>query len=319
MGFKPSVREYNMSDAALALFASNMVVNMTRDTVEFAVRGVTAIDITDFQTLENSFEVFPPDSNYRGLVTIETDAKNAVRDTAFNQIQLIVGFIGQEWGIQSGQYKRLDITNIANDKESVFLVKARLVVTVATEYLPTLSLIGLMQGDIDALSANAQLFEDKLNDLNTAENNRDIGTRDRINLGNEVMSEVQKFARIGKSIWLNIDEAKYDDYVISPTVHSSLGKVQNLTGAYSPASGVELAAIDLAWDAVTGASGYELFVSIVPIGQPPIQYALLDGTPDIVYTHSPIPNVPSEYYYKVRAVSPTETGADSDVLNVTAT
>ena len=64
MNVKPLDRDYTLSDSELALFTSNLVTFMTRDTSEFAVKGVTAPDITAFETLGNAFETFPPDSYY---------------------------------------------------------------------------------------------------------------------------------------------------------------------------------------------------------------------------------------------------------------
>jgi hypothetical protein len=318
MAFKQVTRAYTLSDAGLALFSSNLVVNMTRDTTEFAVRGVTAIDITAFQTLENSFEVFPTDDNLRGLVMIEVADKDVLRATIDNEIQLISGFVEQQWGGNSGQYKRLSINKIQNASDDSFLVKARGVASVATEYIATLTLIGLTQADIDSLNANAQLFEDKLNSVKSAEETRAIKTQERINLGNSVYTFVQNYTRIGKLIWENVDFAKYEDYVINPTPSSALGKVLNLAGVYIPAAGGELAKIDLSWSAVSGANGYDVYVSIVPVGDPSVQFALLSGAPTTTFQHTPLPTIPSDYYYKVQAVNPAGTGALSDEFKVEA-
>ena len=46
MNIKELQRDFNLSDSELALYASNLVVFMTRDAAEFAARGINAADIT---------------------------------------------------------------------------------------------------------------------------------------------------------------------------------------------------------------------------------------------------------------------------------
>jgi hypothetical protein len=309
---------YNFSNADLMQLASNYVTFMTRDTTEFAVRGVTAIDITDFQALGNAFEVFPADAVYQADVTIEVNAKNAARDAAMISIQLIEGFFEQQWGATSPQYKKLRVKGLSRASDNLFLSIARGVVTQSDQNLATLTLIGMTQAMIDALTADAQTMEDKMNSVVDKESIRESKTVERVDDGNELYSFVQKYSKIGKAIWENVDEVKYKDYVINPTIQSALGKVQNLAGVFIPASGAEVDTIDLSWDAVAGASGYQLFVAIMPVGVPPTLFAILDITPNTTYSHAPLPLVPSDYYYKVRAETPTEQGADSDVELVQA-
>ena len=52
----PVQRNYNMSDAELALFTSNLVGYITRDQADFTPRGVTALMVTALQTLGNEFD-----------------------------------------------------------------------------------------------------------------------------------------------------------------------------------------------------------------------------------------------------------------------
>ena len=59
-------RKFALPFAELALLVSQTVANMTRDATEFAARGVDAAAITAFETLGNTFEVFPPDEVYVG-------------------------------------------------------------------------------------------------------------------------------------------------------------------------------------------------------------------------------------------------------------
>ena len=56
----PVQRNYNMSDAELALFTSNLVGYITRDQADFTPRGVTTVKVTALQTLGNAYYEFKP-------------------------------------------------------------------------------------------------------------------------------------------------------------------------------------------------------------------------------------------------------------------
>lgn len=293
---KQKIRNYNLSDADLMLYTSNLVQSMTRDAVEFANRGVDAAAITALEDLGDEFEVFPSDESMLGLITIAVENKNTLRDSLLIKIQLVSGFFEQKWGLRSGQYTRLGIRNIHKMKDSQFLRAARGVVVVATEYLSDLTSEGLTQSLIDDVATNAQSFEDALNAIDNAIENRDLKTRERIDKGNELYSYVKKYSLIGKLIWENVDTAKYEDYVIRKTVNSGLSKPQNLQATQNTAD-PEL--IDLSWSQVDDATSYDIYVDITQLGTPSGQFNLLNTTSDTFIT---VPGVLNERnHFKIRA------------------
>ena len=269
-------KNYTLSNPELCQLVSNMVTYMTRDTVELANRGVDTAEITAYQALGNAFEVFPSDDEYKGLITIEVDEKTILYNKVFDQIQLISGFLEQKWGIRSGQYKRLGISNLRNLRETEFLFRSRAVARIATEYLSDLTAEGLTQSMIDILEADAQLYEDKMNDVAYAKAQRDTKANERVIKGNELYTYVVKYATIGKLIWENIDDAKYNDYIIYRTTHSGLSKPQNLALVYDP---LEPALLTLSWDLVIDATAYDVYVNIAATGAPSGTFNLLNTFP----------------------------------------
>lgn len=255
---KEETKEFAMSFSDLCMLASNLVVYMTRDATEFAARGVTALDITDFETLGNAFEVFPPDEYYSAQVTAEVEAKDTARDDCTDKIQLISGFFEQQWGTADYRYKQLNIKNFHNMSDSKFLTTARNVVSVAEEYLADLTSIGLTQADIDALETEAQTMEDKMNDIITKKALRDSKTQERTQNGNELYSYCKKYSTIGKLIWENVDEAKYNDYIIYHKTPEGLGKVKNLE--------YDIPTTTASWDALQFADDYQLQFKPQPAG-----------------------------------------------------
>jgi len=242
-------KDYTMSNDELCMLASNLVVYMNRDAVEFLARSVTGLDITDFQNLGNAFEVFPPDEYYSAQVTAEVEAKDTARDNCTLKIQLISGYFEQQWGIGDYRYKQLNIKNFHNAADSKFLTTCRNVVSVAEEYLADLTPIGLTQLEIDALETEAQTMEDKMNAIITKKALRDSKTQERTQNGNELYAYCRQYSTIGKLIWENVDEAKYNDYIIYHKAPDLPGKVLNL--AYDVPTNT------LSWDAAPKADDYQ--------------------------------------------------------------
>ena len=104
-----------------------------------------------------------------------------------------------------------------------------------------------------------------------------------------------------------MDETKYNDYVIYPTEHPGLSKPQNLTADWD--SGTPTV-ITLNWDAVTGATNYDIFYDIAETGAPSGDFELLNNFP------APPVLVPSVYnkrnYFKIKAKNETQTSPYSD-------
>jgi len=247
---KEIIREYNMTDAKLCMVVSNIIVFIKRDSTEFEVRGVDAADVTAFEAMGDAYEIFPRDDEYLGLVMIEVDAKNALRETIINKIQGISGYLEQKWGIRSGQYKRLGIKNIEKIADNSFLIRSREVARIASEYIAVLSPLGLTQAMIDDLVSDAQLFEDRNNAVKDAKSIRASKTKERVNKGNELYTYLKQYSAIGKLIWENTDAAKYEDYIIYKKSQSGLGKVKSL--AY------DFPAKKLTWDELKYAEDYQL-------------------------------------------------------------
>jgi hypothetical protein len=300
-------RDYNMSDAELMMLASKFVFNMTRDAAEFAARGVNAAAVTAFETLGNAFEVFPPDEVYLGELKDASSAKNVLRDTITDELQLISGFFEQKWGADSGKYASLRVKGFHNFSDSNFLLTARNVVAQATAYLLDLTPIGLTQAMIDSLTANAQSFEDALIDVIDKKELRDSKAHERTEKGNELYEFAALYAKIGKLVWENVDESKYNDYIIYPTEHHGLSKPQNVAADYDP---LEPLVVTLTWDLVAEATSYDVYYDIAETGAPAGDFEFLDN-----YSTSPVV-IPAIFekrnYFKLKAKNNEDTSPYSD-------
>ena len=189
--------------------------------------------------------------------------KNNTRDAIAPMIRKISGYFEQVYGLKSPYYKLLGIKGFIDAKDDIFLVTARRVVQTAQAKLAELSGAGLTQAQIDDLEAMAETFELKLNDVGTKSADRDVQTEERNKLGNALYAQLVKYCAVGKNIWEDVSEAKYNDYVIRKTVHSGLSKVQGFAAVGGGAN-----VFDLVWQPVVGADNYEVEFAQATTGQP---------------------------------------------------
>ncbi len=300
-------REYNMSNPELMFLIGDFVAFMNRDSTGFAGRGVDSAAITAFETLGNAFELFPPDEYYSALVTGEVEAKNIARTNSFIDVQKISGFFQQQWGLSSWRYKQLGIKGMINFSDDKFKSTCRNVMAVASDRLANLTAIGLTQSDIDVLSADVQVMEDKGHDAKEAIALRDSKTQERTLNGNELYSYVKQYSTIGKLIWENVDEAKYNDYIIYKTSKSSLSRPQNVAAGIDP---LDPSPITLTWDLVALATSYDVYVNITAAGAPAGSYSLLNN---FVAPPALIPSIfEMRNYFKIKAKSDTDSSPYSD-------
>ena len=307
MNIRTILRDYHISDSQLALFADSLVTFMTRDSAEFAARGVDAAAITALGAKEDEFEAFPSDEDYKGLMIIATQAKDAAREVLEVAIRNVSDRALLKWGASSGQYRRFDVKNLSNRKDKDLHFVARNVGRIGEDYLSDLADEGLTQAMLDDLDAKTEDYEDKLRAVLDAIANRDEKTEGRVALGNQLYALVSKYCETGKVIWKETSEAKYNDYVIYPTVHSGLSKPQNVAASYDPLSPPN---ITLSWDAVSGATSYDVYYNIADTGAPAGEFQLLNN-----YAASPayIPSIVAKRnYFKLKATDGEDTSNYSD-------
>jgi hypothetical protein len=294
---------FSFSYDYLMFKVGDVVEFMNRDSTEFAGRGVTQVDIDAFETQGNDFEAFSPDSFYQMFVTQEVEVKNAARADCALQARKMAAIVEQVYGNKSGVYKGLRYGNVANAKDDSFITLMRNIAKVCETFLANMSSSGMSQTLIDNLRAEAQIMEDKFHAISIKEAERDDATEERITLANDLYNNLSKYCQIGKSIWEDVSESKYNDYVINPKVNHGLAKVQNLVITSDPITPEN---ITLTWDPVVDATEYEIYQSQVAGGDPAGEYEINQATPNVTEAITIVAGF--RYYYKVRAKNATKVG-----------
>lgn len=206
-------RLYTIADADLKQLADKVRNSITRDLAQFNTRNITNADVAAFDTLIGQFD--------NGSTDVEMIGDNAnvvlKKDALATQIQVAIRPIRNMADITYngvGKYKIFGFEDMSNltDNELYRLVKR--VVRVATSLMADLMPKGLTTQQLTNLDAMGQSFDKAIDDVAAANENRDLHTQDRIVMGNALWAQMGILASIGQSLFADVDEARYNDYVL---------------------------------------------------------------------------------------------------------
>jgi hypothetical protein len=214
---KVSVRDYQFSDGVLKQKADDVVGSVQRDLTSFSTRGVSATTVTNLQTLITAFDNTQTDEELQGALSVTTDAKNVLADSLKLAIAVVRSMAENKFGVESALFRSFafDGMSVMSDEQLYRLGKR--VIRVATAQLTQLASEGLTAAVITNLTSITTNFDTSIDVQQEAVKNRDIKTQDRVEKGNAVYKEITRLCNTGKSIFVNTDEAKYNDYVIYNT------------------------------------------------------------------------------------------------------
>ena len=253
-------RNYNMTDAELCMYVSNLCNFLTRDLADLEQFGLTSDKIESFKELGDEFEVFPTDGTLIGDVMITTEDKNALRERVLSEIKAMAFRVESKWGANSARYKRLDLSTPSSLTDDSLLVTARTIQIKMTDYLDDLSEFGLTQDMLDAFAELNEDFERAKNAQSDAVALRDEKTLERITRGNELYALVTRYTGFGKLLYEKTNSAKYNDYLIYSS--GSGGSSGGGTNPNAPAAPTnfryDYAERMIRWNSVSGATSYFL-------------------------------------------------------------
>jgi hypothetical protein len=295
-------RNYNLLDAELCMFVSNLCNFLTRDLSDFASFGLTTAKIASFKALGDAFEVFPTDGSLVGDVMVATEDKNAFREQVLAEIRNMALRVEAKWGAASGKYKRLDLRNPSQMSDDVLLVASRTVHKKMTEYMTDLADFGLTQAVLDAFEDLNEQFENARNAQADAVAMRDEKTNERIANGNELYALVTSYCSFGKSLYEKTNSAKYNNYLIYTSISpGSLTTPENLM--------FNAATKTLSWDTQENATSYQVRSSVNAVDFNEI-YSGQENS--FVYSNPII----SKVYFQCRARNSNGFGKWCEVLEV---
>ena len=211
---KEILRNYNFSDGILKQKSDLLIINLTRDAAEFGARGETPATLASLQTMIDDFDAFPTDEELDGIVNSKTNVKEGFATTLRINIRTIRGIADSTYN-GTGLYNSFGFEGMDKMDDAHLHRLAKRVVRVSNILFADMSPKGLTNGMIDEVTKTDEAFDKGIDNLRAAEENRDISTQQRVTLGNSLFAEYSRLMNIGKSIFQDTDEAKYNDYVMN--------------------------------------------------------------------------------------------------------
>lgn len=212
-------RQYNFSDADLKQVGDMLLNLIRRDAVEFADVGFTPARELEYKAYLDEFFNYEGDERLEGNKIIATNAKNEARAILETKMRHIFGIARLVFGENSGEFKRFGESNLSRQTDSDLVRTANYVISSGTDYLSELAIEGITTAKIQEVKDAKDNLDEALDKQNKAISDRDLLTHGRITAGNKIYALISKYAEQGKLIWREVNQAKYNDYVLynSPT------------------------------------------------------------------------------------------------------
>lgn len=215
---KPIVtRNYKFADAVLKQKADEFLGLLDRDRVEFTDRGYDSAAEEAFANAIRTVADQPSDETLESTKMTFTQNKDAARNVLEKSMRTIFNMAANKFGTKSAQYRAFGKADISNQSDAEIVRTCRVMVTAATQNLGELASEGLNQEKIERLNEQGVTLDEQIDVVAKGVNDRDIATEKRVEELNALYALVIKYAGIGQDIFYEVNEAKYNDYVIYDT------------------------------------------------------------------------------------------------------
>jgi len=208
-----ATRQYSMADGVLKQLADALKLSIIRDLADFASRNITATQVTALQTLINNFDETTTDEELMGVVTDATIIKDKIAENIRIAVRPIRNMAETAYST-TGKYNTFGFDGLSQITDGDLYRLARRVVRVGTKLLAELAPQGLTAAQLTNVNTLATSFDAAIDAIENAIEDRDLETQDRILKGNALWAEMSRLASIGRSLYEDTDEARYNDYVL---------------------------------------------------------------------------------------------------------
>lgn len=211
------IRSYNFSDAHLAQLVDVKIVFAKRDTAQMTPRGVTDTLLDAIQAANDDFKDMPDDVELAAVVSEEVEKKNERRSMLENKLGNLRTMAQNVFGDNSARYRAFGFEGMVSETDDNLCRLAKRALRQGTAAQADLISEGCSPAFLIELKELIKEFDNRIDDVKTAEANRNLGTELRIEKGNALYSSIDKVCNTGKDIYRESDPAKYNDYVIYNT------------------------------------------------------------------------------------------------------
>jgi hypothetical protein len=292
-------RDFAMSYADLIGICNNISNCIDRDAAEFLTYGVNSAAVTAFDSKISAFQALPTDIELASNMINATQTKNTIASELKVMLKPFTTRAKLVYGENSGTYNRFYLKDISHSNDNDLLVFSQMVSRAAVELLTELATVGLTQDMIDDLDDKNLAFADAIEAQGIAVNSRDDASNNRIKKANELYGLLSRYCEIGKTIWYETNEARYNDYVLYAPSAGSLTAPTGLRFSFSN--------LAFYWEMVEHASSYQVEASLNGS-----DYFEMYAGSDLVCAYTPVQE--GWMWYRARARNANGFGPYSDVL-----
>ena len=208
---------FKFSYGYLKQLADATLILIDRDMPQFTDRGFTAAKRTALVSAINDFAIFATDEQMEGIKISTTTAKDTARSSVEKQMRTIFLAGKNVFGENTGGYREFGNTDLSRQSDEELVRNAKMMVTTTTKYATNLATEGITAAKIALLDTTKTTFDNAIDAQTNAIHNRDNSTEKRAMLANDLYALVSKYSDTGKDIWVEVSEAKYNDYIIYDT------------------------------------------------------------------------------------------------------
>ncbi|WP_042720903.1 hypothetical protein [Flavobacterium sp. B17] len=210
-------RDFTISDAVLKQKADELIALIDRDIAEFTDRGYNAAKKAELTTARNTVDDFPNDEQLEAIKMNLTEKKDAARNALEKTMRGVFNMAENVFGLYSAKYKEFGNAGISQQSDAEVVRVAKIMSLTAEKYLTELSDEGLTAEKIATLIAQRNALDVAIDAQAQGVSDRDVAAEGRIEALNKLYQLLTKYAGIGKDIFYETNEAKYNDYIIYDT------------------------------------------------------------------------------------------------------
>jgi len=210
-------RDFTMSDAVLKQKADELIALIDRDIAEFTDRGYNAAKKAELTAARNTVDDFPNDEQLEAIKMNLTEEKDAARSALEKTMRSIFNMAENVFGLYSAKYKEFGNAGISQQSDAEVVRVAKIMSLTAEKYLTELSDEGLTAEKIATLTTQRNALDVAIDAQAQGISDRDVTAEGRIEALNKLYQLLTKYTGIGKDIFYETNEAKYNDYIIYDT------------------------------------------------------------------------------------------------------
>ncbi len=203
---------FNMGYADLSAICRQKTNTIMRDIAEFERFNIFAEQVQEFRSLAIDFDNTPTDQEFLGVVTASTLSKDELANSVRGKIKELSIFIKQYFGIKSNVYQSLQIKDLSRLNDLSLYRLANSVVRLA-KTIDNSSAVAIAS-IVAETETNNTLFDKAIEEKAILIEERNIATHYRVIFANKLYEQLMDYCEIGRLIWIETHEAKYNDYVI---------------------------------------------------------------------------------------------------------